>query len=381
MKNKALIICAATLIIGSPFIKLAADNNKQKLVNIVDVTKGSLQEHLVATGRLAYKKELNLDSQLVSTVTKVLVEDGDKVIKGQPLLEFDSFELDNQHNLLSKQLTSFKVELAISSTELKDVQRKHEINAKLIEKGLIGKEQFELSAQEQTKAQLQVQFAESKVAQKQTEIDSIEGQRRYLRLKAPTDGLITTVNASVGENVYPNQMNVDFNFLISMVDDSEVYAEVKVDERSLASVYQDQVAEIYFASFPDKKVAGKVSFIYPTVDSSEQGLRNKVRIALNKRDLEGLSLKQNMSCLVKLKVSETAQSVLVPMEAIVERDKEKYVYTVSNGVVARRYIEVGSSDFKVQQVISGIAPGESVVTGPMSTLLNLTDGEQVRVGI
>lgn len=381
MKNKPLLIFVVALIISSPFIKLAADNNKQKLVKVVDVEQGSLQEHLVATGRLAYKKELNLDSQLVSTVTKVLVEDGDKVVKGQPLLEFDSFELDNQFNLLTKQLSSVKVELAIASTELNDAQRKHDINTKLVDKGLIGKEQFDLTAQALLKAELNVQYAETKLAQKQTEVKSITGQRRYLQLKAPTDGLITTVNASVGENVYPNQMNVDFNFLISMVDDSAVYAEVRVDERSLANVHQGQVAEVYFASFPNKKINGKVSFIFPTVDSSEQGLRNKVRIALNKEDLAGLSVKQNMSCLVKLKVSETSQSVLVPMEAIVENEQSKYVYVFDGEKVDRRHITVGSSDFKVQQVLTGVAPGDSIVIGPMSTLLNLTDGEQVRVSI
>ncbi|GHF84320.1 efflux RND transporter periplasmic adaptor subunit [Thalassotalea marina] len=381
MKNKPLLIFGFALVISSPFIKLAADNNKQKLVKVVSVEQGSLKEHLVATGRLTYKKELNLDSQLVSTVTKVLVQDGDKVIKGQPLLEFDSFELDNQFNLLTKQMSSVKVELAIASTEFKDAQRKHDINIKLIDKGLIGKEQFDLSAQALLKAELNVQYAQTKLAQKQTEIKSVEGQRRYLQLKAPLDGLITTVNASVGENVYPNQMNVDFNYLISMVDDSAVYAEVRIDERSLANVRKNQLAEIYFASFPDKKIAGKVSFIFPTVDTSEQGLRNKVRIALNKADLVGLSLKQNMSCLVKLKVSETIQSVLVPMEAIVESDESKYVYVFDGEKVDRRFISVGSSDFKVQQVLEGVSPGESIVVGPMSTLLNLTDGEPVRVAI
>lgn len=378
MKNKKVIFIVALFVISAPFLKLAADSNKQKLINVAVVNSGGLKEHLVATGRLAYESQLNLDSQIVSTVTKVLVDDGEKVTKGQPLIQLDSFELDTRTTLLSREYASHQVELAIAKSKEQDAQRKHKINQALLHKKLIGKEQFELSFQVLNTATLNTQYAETKLLAKQAEVDKVKGLRRFLTIKAPTNGLITSVNAAVGENVYPNQMNVDFNFLISVADDSAVYADVKIDERSLANVYKGQEAIISLAAFPDKEIKGTVSFIYPTVDTSAQGIRSKIRVRLNPQDLESIELRQNMSCLVKILLSETTDGTIIPMQAIVERNDTQFVYTFDGEKVSRRFVETGNSDFQTQHILQGLEAGENVVVGPMDVLVNLSDGQYAR---
>lgn len=378
MKNKKVIFIVALFVISAPFLKLAADSNKQKLINVAVVNSGGLKEHLVATGRLAYESQLNLDSQIVSTVTKVLVDDGEKVTKGQPLIQLDSFELDTRTTLLSREYASHQVELAIAKSKEQDAQRKHKINQALLHKKLIGKEQFELSFQVLNTATLNTQYAETKLLAKQAQVDKVKGLRRFLTIKAPTNGLVTSVNAAVGENVYPNQMNVDFNFLISVADDSAVYADVKIDERSLANVYKGQEAIISLAAFPDKEIKGTVSFIYPTVDTSAQGIRSKIRVRLNPQDLESIELRQNMSCLVKILLSETTDGTIIPMQAIVERNDTQFVYTFDGEKVSRRFVETGNSDFQTQHILQGLEAGENVVVGPMDVLVNLSDGQYAR---
>lgn len=378
MKNKKIIFIIALFAVGAPFLKLAADSNKQQFINVAMVNSGGLKEHLVATGRLAYESELNLDSQIVSTVTKVLVDDGDAVVKGQTLIQLDSFELDTQTTVLARQFDSQKVELAIAKSKEQDARRKHNINLSLVEKRLIGKEQVALSSQVLSTATLSTEHAEAMLLAKQAELDKVTGLRRFLTIKAPTNGLVTSVNAAVGENVYPNQMNVDFNFLISVADNSAVYADVKIDERSLANVYEGQQALVSLAPFPDREIRGIVSFIYPTVDTSAQGIRSKIRVLLNRQDLEGIELRQNMSCLVKILLSETAEGTIIPMQAIVEQNDTQFVYTFDGEKVSRRYVETGISDFQKQHILQGLEAGEKVVVGPMDVLVNLADGQYAR---
>lgn len=106
MKNSKLVWGLVLLGISSPFLKLAAESDKQKYVEVAQVTKGDLDEHLVATGKVSYDRELNLDSKVVSTVTQVFVEVGERVSKGDTLLELDSFTLDSQEALLKSNMTA-----------------------------------------------------------------------------------------------------------------------------------------------------------------------------------------------------------------------------------------------------------------------------------
>ncbi|WDT86354.1 efflux RND transporter periplasmic adaptor subunit [Alteromonas sp. 009811495] len=379
MKNSKLVWGLVLLGISSPFLKLAAESDKQKYVEVAQVTKGDLDEHLVATGKVSYDRELNLDSKVVSTVTQVFVEVGERVSKGDTLLELDSFTLDSQEALLKKQYDSLDIELSIARGKAQDTERQHQINQTLMSKGLIGKEKLAQSQQALTNANLEVKHISSLLAAKQVQLDEVQGSRRYLTIKAPMDGLIIDLNAVEGENVYPNQMNVDFNFLVSMADNSSVFADVQIDERSLANVHIGQSASVFLASYPDTPIEGKISFIYPTVDKSSQGIRNKVRVELNQNALAGLNFRQNMSCLVKIKLATSKEGTLVPMKAVVEQNDAKFVYVLNGNAVRRQLIQAGESDFQLQRIVSGLSESDKVVVGPMDVLLNLTDGESVRI--
>jgi RND family efflux transporter MFP subunit len=379
MKNKAIILTIGVLVAASPFLKIAADANKQPEVTVAEVTRKDLQEHLVSTGKLAYENELNLDAKIAATVQSVLVNEGDEVRAGQTLIRLQSLELDNKMKLLKRQYESLRVEHSIAHNDQAEAKRLHDINLSLIGKSLIGKEEAQKSRQTLENAHLKTKHVKALLAEKQTQIEEVRSQRQYLTIKAPIKGIITRVNASPGENVYPNQMNVEFNFLISMVDDSAIYADVLIDERSLAVVYKGQSAQVTLAPYPDKLITGKVSFIYPTVSQSSQGIRNKVRIRLDPESLEAMNVKQNTSCLVKVLLSEIEDGVIAPMQAIVDKDQKQVVYVYHNQRVARRLIQTGSSDFQQQHILTGLKPGEEVVTGPMEILLNLTDGQAVKV--
>ena len=366
------------LVACSPFIKLAADSSKRTEVVVAEIQSGGIEEYLIATGALSYKSETNLDSHIVSTVTKVFVKEGDVVVKGDVLLELDSFELDNQSNILAKELKSLKVETELAKSDYDAAKRKLSINETLLKKRLLGREKFDLSKEVVVNAQLRVEHMTSLLSTKQAQIDKVIGLRRYLQIRAPRDGLVTQVNATEGENVYPNQMNVDFNFLVSISDNSDVFVDVKIDERALADIYEGQTANVFLAPYPDTPIEGEISFIYPTIDKSAQGIKSKIRIRLNQDNLGGLRLRQNMSCLVKVLLSSTEQGNVVPMQAIVENDDETYVYVFDGERVKRQKVETGSSDFQRQHILSGVNDGQKVVIGPMDALVNLTDGQYVR---
>jgi membrane fusion protein, copper/silver efflux system len=187
-----------------------------------------------------------------------------------------------------------------------------------------------------------------------TEIESITKTgkpTRTVAVTAPIAGHVVRKNVVQGTYVQPGTE------LFEIADLSKVWVLADIYEYEIGRVNIGQAANVEVGAYPKEPFAGKVAFVYPTVDSTTRTLR--VRIEL---DNEGLKLRPGMFGDVVIQLG-AAQGVVVPVEALVDTGEHQYVFLAKEGGrFEPRRVRAGARSGDKVQVLEGLAAGDTVVT-------------------
>jgi HlyD family secretion protein len=146
-----------------------------------------------------------------------------------------------------------------------------------------------------------------------------------------------------------------------------------------------QKARVYAIAYPDSPVDGVVDSIAVSakVATGQQGQSFAVKIRLV--DPEKITLRPGMTCRAEIFTATKTDAIAIPIQAIqVEEDlsagkSERHVFVVHGSRAARATVEVGLSDDTYQEIKTGVADTDEVITGPDRVLRALKDGDRVVV--
>jgi len=205
--------------------------------------------------------------------------------------------------------------------------------------------------------------------------DLVESSRRRLQLLGMTDRQLTelerggkpfsttTVYSPVSgivtaRNAVPQQYVMAGEPLLEVADLSTVWVEADVYEKDLAKVAAGQSVLVTAPAYPGQTFTGTVAFVEPVL--SGQSRSNRARIQLANPELR---FKPGMFVSVRL-VQSTSEPVLtVPRTAIVDRGENQFVWVAAgDSRYTPRQVTVGATDGDRAQILSGLEPGEVVVT-------------------
>ena len=179
-------------------------------------------------------------------------------------------------------------------------------------------------------------------------------RRSKLTITAPFSGVITKKTCEIGESKLPG------GALLVLADPSSAYVEAQIDEADAAKVRVGQTARLVPEAFRGEKFTGRVSEVRPTVEASKEVSRaNTIAIALTSSPQP---LRLGMSVDVEVLTGGKDNVPLIPSSALMERDAKKFVYVVSGGKTVRRDVTVGVSNWDRTEILTGVSPGEDVVT-------------------
>ncbi len=174
---------------------------------------------------------------------------------------------------------------------------------------------------------------------------------RTVAVTAPIAGYVMQKNAVQGTYVQPGTE------LFEIADLSRVWVLADIYEYEMGRVSVGQAARVEVAAYPKEPFAGKVDFVYPTVDPSTRTLR--VRVELENKDLK---LRPGMYGDVVLELA-TASGVVVPVEALVDTGDHQYVFLAKEGGrFEPRSVKAGVRSGDKVQLLEGVSAGETVVT-------------------
>jgi HlyD family secretion protein len=365
-----------------------------------------------ATGALESEVEVNLRAEVPGRILRLLVEEGDRVERGQVLAEFDPREADAQITLAQAELAASRARLQQEEsgvamlrerirTRIEESRATRERTARDLERlkalhadGAIARQQLDLAQAEFEVAaaahaaavaerdQLVVKehemaAARASVAQREAQLRLAEVQRSRLSIRSPITGLVRRKLASEGEVVgLGGGSAVTLGGpLFTLVDLDRLYVRATVDEFDARQIRVGQEARVTLEALPGRPLRGRLYKISPAVSGERQEARTfTIRVALE----EGKDfVKPGMSADVEIIVARRNNALSVPTQAVLDREGKKWVYVTSGGRVRAASVKVGESNWNSTEILEGLREGDRVVVNPDTP--GLSDGSRVRI--
>ncbi|SHN16099.1 RND family efflux transporter, MFP subunit [Rhizobacter sp. OV335] len=339
---------------------------------------------LQATGYITARRQATVSTQLTGTLTEVLIEEGDRVEKGQVLARLENGAVRATLNLARANLASTQAQVAQAQAQLTqaaaDARRQDELSAS----GMTTKQGAEQArtALASATAMLEARRRESdaaraQVAQAQVNFD-------YTTVRAPFAGVITVKAAQVGEIVSPLSAGGGFTRtgVGTIVDMSSLEVDVDVSEAYIGQVKPGMPVEAVLDAYPDWRVPAHVIAIVPSADRGKATV--KVRVGFEQKDAR---MVPDMGVRVSFLSAKPAagadgaprpapKGVLVPPQALAQRDGGTVVFVVADGRVQQRSVKPAAGDIGGQKLLpDAVKAGERVVVSPPDSL---KDGAAVR---
>ena len=314
-------------------------------VQVVTVQASKLTRTLRLTGAVAYNafSTTPVITQVGGPVAKILVVPGDRVKRGQPLLEVSSPDYSLLLAAYLKARDTFRV-------ADKNYERAQDLFAHhaIADRDLLQAESDRIQAQADLSAAQEGMRILGIPKPEDLEKSPISAQ---IPLLAPIGGEIVERLVSPGQVM---QAGTTQAFTIS--DMSTVWVMANIYQGDLAYVKDGDPATITTDSYPDK-FSGKISFISPALDPNTRTLQARIVV-----DNPGGKLKKDMYCVATVTAGTILNAIAVPDSSILRDDENQpFVYVASNSnQFSRRPVNIGQTENGQTQVLKGLSPGDKV---------------------
>jgi HlyD family secretion protein len=390
MKRRWILLACAAAVASSGVVayrhfsgKVAVDVLRARMGRIEEITPS------VSAGTVKSLYEAVLSTETGGRVEEVRVREGSTVRRGDLLARIGDPELARQMEAADaeeaqardalRQAEAKREEAVLrvrgergrAANNLRKARDDHHRAAELFRDGFISRAEMDAAATLLANAEEEERIAaagESAVRAIDREIDVLRGRvlaararvaalaarRSKLRITAPFPGVVTKKTAEVGESKLPGAP------LFVLSDPAFSYVEAQIDEADAARVRVGQAVRMMPEAYRGETIAGRVSEVRPTVEASKEVSRaNTIAIAFS---AGAKPLRLGMSVDVEVRTGGKDNVLLVPSSAVMERDGKKFVYIASGGIVVRREVAAGISNWDDTEIVSGVSPGEDVIT-------------------
>lgn len=346
-------------------------------VKIQKVIKGNLDEYLFSNGVVKSEKDIYLVNELAGKISKTFVKEGDWVNKGDTILTIDNEKYKIEFDEAKDKFLEARVEYGmLSKTALFDsLENKDAIKWKAEIENL--NEQYykkEISNNEYQKKK--AEYEEKLLFSGAMRTDLMLSKSGYNKaknaltrakinldncvIKAPFNGVVNSINYVNGQYCEVNS-NV-----VRLIDVADLYVESEIIESECNKVRINNKAFLIFPSLEDLELEGTISFVNSIVDPEKKTCKIKVKVLNNAQ-----RVKPGIYTNIKLVTSTKNDCLLIPNDAILERNNKCVVFSCQNGVAYWHYIKKGKSNDQYSEVLAGINLSDNVIISGHELLNNL----------
>jgi len=306
-------------------------------VEVAALARGEIEAVLRLSSNLEAEREVQVFAEAPRRVTRLLVEEGHPVAKGQLLLQLQD---DEQKSAVAK------AEIALAES-----RRNFERTRELHEQKLVTDELF--------------QQAGYTVERNQLALEDARRELGYTQVRAPIAGVVTERRVNLGDHVTVNQP------LFRIVDFDSIVARIYVPEKDLLRLRKGQPARLRADSLGGRLFTGTIDRISPVVDPGTGTV--KVTVATPRQE----GLRPGMYVDVELVTAVHQDALLVPKRALVYDNDQVFVFRLKDERrVERLRLEPVLEDPLHVEAAAGLAAGDQIVVAGQS---GLKDGGLVRL--
>ena len=344
-------------------------------VEVAEVTKGAMSTEYSVNGKVVADNEVQVFPMLAGQVLTLSVSEGDKVAKGQTLLNVDTSSVTSTMSSLRESYNATKTatEKAIENAQIgvEQAQLAVENTEALLEAGAAAEQDLTKAKQGLAQAQAGVQQARAQqaasLAQIQASMDQINKQASYGTVTAPCAGTVTAVNVVQGGMASSAQPAV------VIAEDSRVKINASVSEDVFAGLHTGDSAGVQISVLSDEVKSAKIVSL-PAAANQQTNLYD-VSVSVP----SGTEPAIGAFATVIFYTDRRENTLSVPTDCVLTgNDNERYLFTVdeSGTTAARVTVETGMVGKTNTEITSGLNEGDRVVVKGQSYL---SDGSAVRV--
>ncbi len=212
-------------------------------------------------------------------------------------------------------------------------------------------------------AKTNVRNANAAVATAETQVDLARKNLADTAIVAPFSGYVSEKSADVGEYLSPQAPNTK---ICSIVRTAVLRLKIDVPEQSIGKVAVGQGVSAQVSAYPDRKFAGTVARILPSLNAQSRTLTVEAEV----ENVGGL-LKPGQFATVRITQSKPEPAVMVPASAIRTDGDTSKIFVIKDGVAAERIVKTGLLENELIEIKQGLSENEIVAT---SNLEKLGDG-------
>ncbi len=451
MKKVVIAALVLAVVAGAGYTAFSRYRARQReiVVTTEAVAVRDLAAIVSASGKIQPNRLVNISADTSGRVVNLNVQEGQRVTKGQFLLQIDPKSLrtrveGGEASLKAAEGSLNEVRQAVETTrvQLEQAQKNLARQRDLWKEGLTTRENLERAESDAKAAESslrererQVDSQAARIAQERASLQNAQYDLSKVRIESPIDGIVTRRNIQEGETAVIGTMNNAGTVLLTLADMSQIQAEVEVDETNIPQVALGQAARITIDAIPDRTFKGHVTEIGNSpiqttgaANTGTQATNFKVVIAL---DEPVPDVRPGFTCTADITTATREKVAAVPIPAVAVRElvfeasgtvvpqrrpagaragvggggfgpgfgaaatpepaapvelkpgqtrkETEGVFVLKDGKAAFMPIKVGIGGERYFEVLSGLAVGDQVITGPYSVVRGLYDGDVVKI--
>jgi HlyD family secretion protein len=440
MSGKNIAIVSAVVLVAATVVGANVYYRRETGLTVTTeaIKARDLEAIVSASGKIQPKRLVNITAETAGRVVHLAVNEGDRIRMGQFLLQIDPKLLRTRVDSgeASLQVAQASLEQMKQSVETARVQLEQAKQTLARQQGLwkqqlTTRETLERAENDVKSAESALQerdksakAQDSRIMQERASLDSAQYDLSKVRIESPIDGIVTRRNIQEGETAMIGTMNNAGTVLLTLADMSVIQAEVEVDETNIPNVKLGQPAKVSVDAIPDKTFKGHVSEIGNSpLQSTTAGTTGtqattfKVEVILDEPIPD---VRPGFTCTADITTATRKEVTAVPIPSVAVREltydakgqivkepvdpkrrrrssttttttpelKPGETRKETEGVFLLREkekkvefvpLKMGIAGDKYFEVLSGLKPGDQVVTGPYNSVRNIADGDAVKV--
>ncbi|MDP6579817.1 MAG: efflux RND transporter periplasmic adaptor subunit [Vicinamibacterales bacterium] len=433
--RKAALIVAILAIGGAlVYVNLSFERATGPEVEVEAVERRSLEAIVSASGTIVPQLTVDISADTMGRVTRLEFNEGDRVKRGQFLLEIDPESLRSavdrgEAALRASRSSQRQLEVAVETARVTlDLARDNlERQENLWELRLVSRETYEQAVTDVALRETELRAREvdvatqiERISQEVANLESARYELTKVTITSPFAGVVTRRNIEAGETVVVGTMNNAGTVLATIADLSVIEAEVEVDETDIPSIELGQWTEVTIDALPDRSFSGIVTEIGNSpIQATQQGAGTqattfKVVVTL---DDEIPSVRPGFTCTADITTAVRSDTLSIPIQATTVREmvvdthgkmvreeseprrrrdnqpagsseelppgfseeELEGIFVARQGRAVFLPVETGIAGERYFEALSGVEVGDLVITGPFSEVRNLEDGDAIRV--
>ncbi len=377
-------------------------------VRMEQVGRRDLVSAVTASGKIEPQTSVDISADITGRIIRIAVEEGDRVKKGQFLVQIDPAQYQAAVSQAQAVVSSTQATLLQTRANRDQAERAWKRANELTRLGpnLIAPASAEEARTALDVAEATYSATRAQLDQSRASLQEAKDNLAKTRLVSPISGRVVRLAVEEGEVAVPGTFSRETGLLLTIADLSVILAKVQVDETDVVRLTHNDSVEVTIDAYPDSTFIGRVTRVSQSAKltstetasgSSDRAVDFDVEITLE--DPPG-DVRPDLSCTARIVTDTRGNALSIPIIALTVRDHERLpnennpaldtlrrrpgereeegVFLVQNGVANFRPVKVGIAGDEFFEVLDGLRGGETIVAGTYQAIRDLKDGARVR---